>query len=122
MAKERDYQQLIDRLAALRETVAGRQSADLISNPQLADALLKEINTLYAATVSADRAAPPPPDKGLAQLVGVGPEAAQEFGVTRIPQGVEEYDENVLSERVIPWIQERLGISSGLVLSRGRQS
>ena len=38
MATEKDYQNLYDRIAALREQVASRLSSDLISNPQLADA------------------------------------------------------------------------------------
>ena len=43
----------------------------------------------------------PPPDKGLAQLVGVGPEAAADLGETRIPPAVEPYDETVTSERIV---------------------
>jgi hypothetical protein len=101
MATERDYQGLYDRIAALRETVAGRLSSDLISNPQLADALVKQIDDLMTAAVDADNQVPPPPDKGLAQLVGIGPEAAQELGATRIPQGVQPYDETVTSERIV---------------------
>ena len=34
MANEKDYQQLLDRLAALRETMVDQLSADLISNPR----------------------------------------------------------------------------------------
>lgn len=101
MATNRSYQELLDRIAALREQVAGRLSSDLISNPQLADALLSQINDLYESQISADAASAPPPDKGLAQLVGVGPEAAGEFGVTRMPQGVEPYDDTVMSERIV---------------------
>lgn len=101
MATEKDYQRLLDRLAALRATVTDRLSADLISNPALADALVNEIDDLYNAAVKADAAKAAPPDKGLAQLVGLGPEAATEFGATRIPQGVEQYDEAVTSERIV---------------------
>src|SRR5215831_9722084 len=84
MATERDYQSLYDRVAALRETVASRLSSDLIANPQLADAITKQIDDMLASVVDADQKAAPPPDKGLAALVGVGPEAAREFGTTRI--------------------------------------
>src|SRR5689334_9939445 len=101
MATERDYQGLYDRIAALRETVTGRLSSDLIQNPQLADALVKQIDDLLTSAVDADNQTPPPPDKGLAELVGIGPQAAQELGVTRIPQGVQAYDETVTSERII---------------------
>src|SRR5262245_51657271 len=101
MATEREYQSLYDRIAALRETVASRLATDLISNPQLADALTKQIDDMLAAAVEADGKTPPPPDKGLSQLAGVGPDAAHEFGETRVPQGVEEYDETITSERII---------------------
>src|ERR1700740_330357 len=107
MATEKDYQGLYDRIAALREQVTDRLSADLsanpeladarphilapdlVSNPHLADALTKQIDDLLASVVDADGKVPPPPDKGLAALVGVGPDAANQFGTTRVPPGVE---------------------------------
>jgi hypothetical protein len=101
MATERDYQSLYDRIAALREQVANKLSADLISNPQLADAINQQIDDLLASVVNADEKATPPPDKGLAQLAGIGPDAAKDLGVTRIPPGVEPYDETITSERII---------------------
>jgi hypothetical protein len=101
MATEREYQNLYDRIAALREQLASRLSSDLIQNPQLGDALVKQIDDMLASAVAADAKTPPPPDKGLAQLVGIGPEAATDFGVTRSPQGVEPYDETVTSERLL---------------------
>jgi hypothetical protein len=101
MAKEQEYQSLLDRIAALRETLTDRLSSDLIQNPQLADALTKQIDQMFEAVVEADAKAPPPPDKGLAELIGVGPEAATEFGKTRVPQGVQPYDETVTSERIV---------------------
>src|SRR5262245_6326645 len=101
MAKERDYQELYDRIAALRETLAGRLSSDLIQNPQLADALTKQLDELLASVVDADAKAAPPPDKGVAERAGIGPEATGEFGKTRLPQGVEAYDETFTSERII---------------------
>jgi len=101
MANERDYQELFDRLAGLREKVTDIHSADFISNPQLADALMKQIDDLLAAAVTQDEKTAPPPDKGLAQLAGVGPDAADKFGKTRIPQGVEPYDDQITSERIV---------------------
>jgi hypothetical protein len=44
MATEREYQNLYDRIAALRDTVTNRLAPDLISNPQLADTLTKRID------------------------------------------------------------------------------
>jgi hypothetical protein len=101
MAKESEYQALLDRIAALQETVTDQHAADLIANPQLADALMDKIDDIMQAVVDADEKAKPPPDQGLGQLAGVGPEAAAQFGDTRIPQGVEPYDEQVQSERII---------------------
>jgi hypothetical protein len=101
MATEKDYQGLYDRIAALREQVTSRLSADLVSNPQLADALTKQIDDMLQSVVDADSKAPPPPDKGLAALAGVGPDAAKEIGTTRVPPGVEAYDETITSERII---------------------
>src|ERR1700757_2844651 len=117
MATEKDYQSLYDRIAALRETVTSRLSADLISNPQLADALTKQIDDMLQSVVDADSKVPPPPDKGLGALAGVGPEAAKDFGTTRIPPGVEAYDETITSERIVAvgdmyylWQHEKIGV------------
>jgi hypothetical protein len=117
VATEKDYQGLYDRIAALREQVASRLSADLVSNPQLADAITKQIDDMLASVVDADLKIPPPPDKGLAALVGVGPDAAKDFGTTRVPSGVEPYDETITSERIMAvgdvyylWQHEKIGV------------
>jgi len=117
MASERDYQGLYDRIAALREQVASRLSADLVSNPPLADAITKQIDDMLASVVDADSHIPPPPDRGLGQLAGVGPEAAKSLGATRMPPGVEPYDETITSERIIAvgdmyylWQHEKIGV------------
>src|SRR5271155_3776674 len=117
MASEKDYQGLFDRIAALREQVASRLSSDLVSNPSLADAITKQIDDMLASVVDADSKIPPPPDKGLGQLAGIGSEAATELGATRIPPGVESYDETITSERIIAvgdmyylWQHEKIGV------------
>jgi hypothetical protein len=117
MATGKDYQGLYDRIAALREQVTSRLSSDLISNPQLADALTKQIDDMMKSVVDSDHQTPPPPDQGLAALVGIGPEAAPELGATRIPGGVESYDETITSERIIAvgdmyylWQHEKIGV------------
>src|ERR1700689_4013449 len=117
MASQKDYQGLYDRIAALRETVASRMAGDLISNPQLADALTKQIDDLLKSAVDADSSTPPPPDNGLGQLAGIGPEAATQLGQTRIPPGVESYDETITSERIVAvgdmyylWQHEKIGV------------
>jgi hypothetical protein len=117
MATEKDYQSLYDRIAALRDTVTGRLSADLISNPQLGDALTKQIDDLLQSAVDADMKSMPPPDKGLAALAGIGPDASADFGKTRLPPGVEPYDDTINSERIIAvadvyylWQHEKIGV------------
>jgi hypothetical protein len=117
MATEKDYQSLFDRVAALRARVASNLSADLVSNPQLADTLTKQIDDLFSSVVSADGATPPPPDAGLSALAGVGPSASSDFGDTRIPPGVTAYDDTITSERIIAvgdmyylWQHEKIGV------------
>jgi hypothetical protein len=117
MATERDYQSLYDRIAALREQVANRLSSDLISNPQLADALTKQIDDLMASVVADDKNTTPPPDLGLAALTGVGPTASADLGDTRIPPGIVAYDDTITSERIIAvgdmyylWQHEKIGV------------
>jgi hypothetical protein len=117
MATERENRDLLDRIAALRETVTSRLATDLIQNPQLGDALIRQIDDMLSSVVRVDLETPPPPDKGLAQLIGVGPEAAHQLGDTRLPQQVEPYDETVTSERIIAvgdlyyiYQHERIGV------------
>jgi hypothetical protein len=117
MATEKDYQGLLDRIAALRETLTQRLASDLLTNPQLADVLTRQVDDMLESVVKADVLAAPPPDKGLAQLVGIGPDAATELSATRVPQRVEVYDEQVTSERIIAvgdlyylYQHERIGV------------
>src|SRR5215213_564190 len=117
MATQNEIQSLYDRIAALRETVTSRLSSSLVQNPQLADVIVKQIDDLLTSAVAEEAKAPVPPDKGLAQLIGVGPEAASDLGVTRVPQGVQPYDETVTSERMLAvgdlyyiYQHERIGV------------
>src|SRR5262245_43274526 len=105
------------RVATLRTTLANQLGASLIQNPQLADALIKQIDELLAGVNALDAQVVPPPDKGLGQLVGVGPEAARDLGDARLPPGVEAYDDTVTSERVLAvgdlyyiYQHERIGV------------
>ena len=117
MASMKDYQGLHDRVAALRQQVSNNLSADLTANPQLADALTKQIDDLLASVVTADSTTPPPPDNGLSALAGIGPGASSELGDTRIPPGVVAYDDTITSERIIAvgdmyylWQHEKIGV------------
>jgi hypothetical protein len=117
MATERENLSLEDRRAALLATVADRLGDEVTTNPSLADAINRQIDDLVAAAVALDATSPVPPDRGLAQLVGVGPEAAVELGETRVPPSVQPYDETVASERIVAvadlyyiYQHERIGV------------
>ncbi|HBB35391.1 MAG TPA: hypothetical protein DDZ80_00985 [Cyanobacteria bacterium UBA8803] len=101
MSTAGENQNLYDRIAALRETLTDRLAPQLIQNPQLADALTQQIEDLLTQVVTADTQTPSPPDGGLAELIGIGNEAAAKVSQTRLPQGVENYDEQVASERIL---------------------
>jgi hypothetical protein len=101
MTSKQEYHNLHDRFAALRETLADRLGADLIENPQLADAITDYLDDLQAAVVEAEAQKPVPPDSGLAELAGIGPEAAEELGETFVPPTFASYDETVTSERIL---------------------
>jgi len=117
MASMKDYQGLHDRVAALREQVTNNLSADLVSNPQLADALTKQIDDLLASVVEADKTTLAPPDNGLSALAGIGSGASTDLGDTRIPAGVVAYDDTITSERIVAvgdmyylWQHEKIGV------------
>ncbi|HEV7757182.1 MAG TPA: hypothetical protein VGO94_15105 [Mycobacteriales bacterium] len=117
MGTEKEYNELYDRLAALRDQVTSGLASKLSVDPQLADALNRQIDDMTAALEAADMAARPPADGGLGQLAGVGPEAAETLGQARMPRGVKEYDETVASERIVAvgdlyyvYQHERIGV------------
>src|SRR3954454_17232678 len=101
MLSEREYQEQLDRVQALRAQVADQLSGRLVSNPALAEELNKQIDALVDALTQSEFSGPRPPDQGLAQLVGVGPKAAQQFGQVQVPPGVVPYVEDVNSERIV---------------------
>lgn len=101
MLSEKEYQERLDRVQALRQRLAQRLSGSLVSNPALAEELNGQLDELVDAASKADAARPAPPDGGLAALVGIGPEAARAFGETLTTQGVAPYDEQVNSERIV---------------------
>ncbi len=117
MALHKDHQGLYDRIAALREQVTSRLGADLISNPQLADALTKQIDDMLKSVVETDAKTPPPPDRGLGGTDRHRAGSGAEIGSTRVPPGVEAYDETITSERIMAvgdmyylWQHERIGV------------
>jgi hypothetical protein len=101
MATTQDYQQLLDQLAALLATLVEQQAANLIQNPELAEALVRKVDQQQESWEKQAAAQPPPPDGGLAEMIGLGPNAASQIGVTALPPTVETYDETVTSERIL---------------------
>jgi hypothetical protein len=101
MLSEKEYQDRLDRVQALRQRLAHQLSGSLVSNPALAEELNGQLDELVAAASVIDASAPTPPDGGLAALVGIGPNAATQFGDTLTSQGVVPYDEQVNSERIV---------------------
>jgi len=106
-----------NQLAALREKLAADNAGTIALTPQFAEELIRQVDDMEAAKESADAAATPPPDKGLAELTCIGPGAAAALGDTRLPPGVQEYDETVTSERMVAvgdlyylFQHERLGV------------
>src|SRR2546423_5519397 len=100
MTTERDYESFLERLSAFQNTIAGRVGGDFVTNPALAEELNRRLDALVEGFATGDAATAPPPDQGLAALVGIGPEAAATLGDTRIPIAVRPYDETVTAERV----------------------
>lgn len=101
MFTTQEYQDLYDRLGSLKETVIDRLAPELIQNPQLADALIRYIDSRVEAALQAATAGVQPSDGGLAQLAGIGPDAANKLGDTRVAPRVDAYDETVTSERIL---------------------
>ncbi len=95
------YQNLYDRVAELRKTLVDRLGPELIQNPQLGDAIVRQLDDLLSGVVEEEAGITPPADHGLSQLVGLGPDAARALMETRVPQQVTVYDETVTSERIL---------------------
>jgi hypothetical protein len=90
----------MDRIGALRSTLAEQLGADLIQNPELADALVRHVDDMIDSLMK-EAEEDVPLDGGLGQLVGLGPDAAETLGETRMPPLLQGYDDTVTSERII---------------------
>jgi hypothetical protein len=101
MSTAGENQGLYDRIAALKEALVDKLGPQLIQNPQLADALTQQIEDMLDQVESEDAKSSAPADGGLAELIGLGNEAAPKVSDTRLPNGVEDYDEQVASDRIL---------------------
>lgn len=100
MATEKQYQDLINLIAALRRTVADNLSSQIADKPSLVDELDEQLEDLLEAVETSYITQPAPPDGGLAALIGVGPDAADALADTRHPIRVDRYEDTVNAERI----------------------
>ena len=101
MSTEKSNQQLYDQLATLSQQLTASLSSDILTNPIIATTIQETISGMQARLTAADDGGPAPPDGGLAALVGLGANAARDLGDTRMRHGVTNYDETVISERLL---------------------
>ncbi|MGN6186645.1 MAG: hypothetical protein ACTHQM_23655 [Thermoanaerobaculia bacterium] len=101
MPTNKDYQDLLDQLAAFRETVAKQMATKFASDPRLAEAVSEQIEDLERAYLDAQAQQPAPTDNGLADLIGLGPNAPADLSSAYIVPEVQRYDETIASERII---------------------
>lgn len=94
-----DYNQMLDRLAQLRELLMQHPAAQ---DPRGAEALQNWADRLEAVVLdpAADRAGAPQGDRGFANLIGLGDQAAPNLGAIEVPLAVDNYEDAIDSERV----------------------
>ena len=95
------YYDLLNQIAALRAQLAELQASEAPEDPTEAERVAQEISELQTELTDFLGAGEEAPDGGLAQLIGLGPEAANEIGDTQVVIGVQSYDETVTSERLL---------------------
>lgn len=101
MATEKEYQQFQDFIAGYTKQLIDSLGPQLVEHPELSDMIVKRVREMLEAQFDADEAAPSPPDGGLSQLIGLGEDGGRTLGEARVPAGVEPYDEQVASERIV---------------------
>ena len=101
MTTNKDYQDLLDQIGALRATLARQLAPTLAANPQFAEVVSQEIDDLAEAASQQNAGEEPPTDEGLADLIGLGANAPKDLGAARLVAEVQPYDETVTSERII---------------------
>ncbi len=116
MPTREQYFDLINEIENIRARLADLSAAQS-PDPATQDALTRQLADLLAALDNLFRSEVPPPDHGVAQLVGLGPGAATTANVVRVSAGVVPYDETVTSERILAtadlyyiYQHERLGV------------
>lgn len=113
--QERDHE--FDQFARLMEGAVQRLGPDIIQDPGLGQALVDTLTGQLDGLLTMQAAQPAPPDHGLAELAGIGPDAAQTMGEARTPNGIMPFDETITSERLLAladlyylYQHERIGV------------
>lgn len=94
------FQRAFEQLSVARERAVD-EAGEMARDPAFIEELNKKFDALLEKIVAEDTSAPPPPDTGFSNLIGIGSDAAKSLGDTRIPHRVEQYDETVASERIL---------------------
>jgi len=117
MPTMKELQERRDRMALLRSKLMELNEEALLENPQFAAAIQHQLDVLEEGLFEADEAATEPADGGLAGLIGIGEGAPADLSGVNQPTRVEEYDDEVSSERLLAvadlyyiYQMERLGV------------
>ncbi|MFZ0032164.1 MAG: hypothetical protein WAK84_09865 [Candidatus Cybelea sp.] len=116
MPTTRDHDQLNDRVASLLQNTIDELGPQLVENPQLAEVLNRYIDD-QLGNAGSKNGAQDPADGGLTDLIGFGAGSPETFADTRVSPGVTDYDDTVVSERILAtgdayyiMMHERLGV------------
>ena len=122
MATNEEIQRRAKVFAKFREEMVDVLAPELIERPELADAFLRRFEAMEERIDEPAADAKAPADGGLAQLIGLGPDAAPTPGKVEQPTGVEAYDESVTAERILAvadlyyiYQHERIGVFAAVL-------
>ena len=108
-------QERLDLFAGLLGELGDKLRDRLARDPAFADELVTFVEHNRADALAANGTRPA--DDGIANLVGIGDEAGADLGAAYLPQGVQQYDEMVPSDRITAiadlyylYQHERLGL------------
>ncbi len=117
MPNKTDYDQRNDRIAALLQNSIEALGPDLVANPQLAEVLNRMVDDQLRKYDASQDGKNQASDGGLADLIGLGKNAPTNLGQAEISPGVVNYDDTVVSERILAaadlyyiYMHERLGV------------
>ena len=101
MPNKSDYDQRNDRIAALLQNSIEALGPDLVANPQLAEVLNRMVDDQLRKYDASQDGKNQASDGGLADLIGLGKNAPTNLDQAEVSQGVVNYDDTVVSERIL---------------------